>query len=179
MPYVPTQPVLELVTSCLYPTSIYPPRDPTPEPMHVKREVVYGKQTQSDDENRNGIRPDSEEVISGLTEDSKGVTDPAEDVDMGSSNGVKEEEEQDVIPPPDAKSQPPRNPYKQEEYPVVDMFRAEYCRRHGWAKEDPLGVAVDLGSRGGVLGIIDTMRKKMQDRIGRPREWDELPVSLA
>lgn len=64
--------------------------------------------------------------------------------------------------------------------PLVDMFQAEYCRRHGLPKEDLLAVAIDLGGRGGALGAIEKARKVMTvgERLGNVREWQELPVSI-
>jgi hypothetical protein len=61
--------------------------------------------------------------------------------------------------------------------PLVVMFRAEYCRRHGLAKDEPLEVVVDLGSRGGALNVIEKARRVMGDRLGNVRSWQELPVS--
>lgn len=71
----------------------------------------------------------------------------------------------------------PESPYAIENAPLAAMFRADYCRCHGWAREDPLEVAVDLGSRGGALNAIEKARKVMGDRLGNVRTWPELPVS--
>lgn len=70
------------------------------------------------------------------------------------------------------------SPYSIESTPLAAMFRTDYCRCHGWAREDPLEVAVDLGSRGGALNAIEKARKVMGDRLGNVRTWPELPVSL-
>ena len=59
---------------------------------------------------------------------------------------------------------------------LVQLFREEYCRRHGWPKEDPLEVVVDLGSRGGALNAIEKARRVMGTHLGDVRKWDELPV---
>lgn len=104
MSYVPTQPVLQLLTSCLYPK----PRD-----------------------------DDTDDPMSDTT-----------------------------------------SPYENDTAPLVSMFRAEFCRRHGWAKEEPLGVVVDLGSRGGALNVIEKARRVMGDHLGQVRTWQELPVCL-
>lgn len=69
------------------------------------------------------------------------------------------------------------SPYEIENAPLASMFRTDYCRCHGWAREDPLEVAVDLGSRGGALNAIEKARKVMGDRLGNVRTWPELPVS--
>lgn len=69
------------------------------------------------------------------------------------------------------------SPYEIENAPLAQMFRTDYCRCHGWAREDPLEVAVDLGSRGGALNAIEKARKVMGDRLGNVRTWPELPVS--
>ena len=68
------------------------------------------------------------------------------------------------------------SPYQNDPAPLVAMFRAEFCRRHGWAKEEPLGVVVDLGSRGGALNVIEKARRVMGDHLGQVRTWQELPV---
>ena len=62
--------------------------------------------------------------------------------------------------------------------PLVSMFRAEFCRRHGWPKEEPLEVVVDLGSRGGALNVIEKARRVMGEHLGNVRTWQELPVRL-
>jgi hypothetical protein len=113
LPYATSQPVLQLVTSCLYPTK----------------------------------------VTSNTT---------ANDINM------------DIDTPP-----PLASPYHHDPAPLVSMFRAEYCRRHGIAKEEPLDVAVELGSRGGALGAIEKARKVMGDRLGSVRTWTDLPVHLS
>lgn len=59
---------------------------------------------------------------------------------------------------------------------LVQLFREEFCRRHGWPKEDPLEVVVDLGSRGGALNAIEKARRVMGAHLGDVRKWDELPV---
>jgi hypothetical protein len=58
---------------------------------------------------------------------------------------------------------------------LVPLFRVEFCRLHGWAREDPLAVVVDLGA-GGALGKIEKARKVMKERLGEVRAWEELPV---
>lgn len=70
------------------------------------------------------------------------------------------------------------SPYPNEDKPLAAMFRTDYCRLHGWAREDPLEVVVDLGSRGGALNSIEKARKVMGDRLGNVRTWHELPVGL-
>lgn len=70
------------------------------------------------------------------------------------------------------------SPYEIENAPLAQMFRTDYCRCHGWAREDPLEVTVDLGSRGGALNAIEKARKVMGDRLGNVRTWPELPVSI-
>ncbi|KAG7527269.1 hypothetical protein FFLO_07105 [Filobasidium floriforme] len=80
-------------------------------------------------------------------------------------------------------SQLPTSPYADLLSPslqppaLVPLFKVEFCRLHGWAREDPLSVAVDLGA-GGALGKIDKARKVMKDRLGEVRTWEELPVSM-
>jgi hypothetical protein len=61
---------------------------------------------------------------------------------------------------------------------LVPLFTAEFCRLHGWAREEPLDVVVDLGGRGGALSMIEKGRRVMGDRLGDVREWKELPVCL-
>jgi hypothetical protein len=61
---------------------------------------------------------------------------------------------------------------------LIDLFREEFCRRHGWPKEDPLEVIVDLGSRGGALNVIEKARKVMGNHLGDVKTWGELPVCL-
>lgn len=70
------------------------------------------------------------------------------------------------------------SPYQNDPAPLVAMFRAEFCRRHGWAKEEPLGVVVDLGSRGGALNVIEKARRVMGDHLGQVRTWQELPMEV-
>ncbi|EKC97538.1 negative regulation of gluconeogenesis-related protein [Trichosporon asahii var. asahii CBS 8904] len=70
------------------------------------------------------------------------------------------------------------SPYEIENAPLAQMFRTDYCRCHGWAREDPLEVAVDLGSRGGALNAIEKARKVMGDRLGNVRTWPELPMEV-
>lgn len=71
-----------------------------------------------------------------------------------------------------------RTPYTHETYPLSQMFQAEFCRRHGMPKEELLEVAVDLGGRGGALGVIEKARRVMGDRLGNVRTWQDLPVSI-
>jgi hypothetical protein len=59
---------------------------------------------------------------------------------------------------------------------LIPYFKVEFCRLHGWPKEDPLDVLVDLGSNGSLIKI-DKARTMLKDRIGDVRTWDELPVS--
>jgi hypothetical protein len=61
---------------------------------------------------------------------------------------------------------------------LVELFRMEFCRRHGWPQEDPLEVIVDLGSRGGALNAVEKARKVIGERLGDVRSWDELPVRV-
>ncbi|TXT13372.1 hypothetical protein VHUM_00739 [Vanrija humicola] len=70
------------------------------------------------------------------------------------------------------------SPYANEAKPLAAMFRTDYCRLHGWAREDPLEVVVDLGSRGGALNSIEKARKVMGDRLGNVRTWHELPMEV-
>ncbi|GFZ49011.1 hypothetical protein JCM24511_06760 [Saitozyma sp. JCM 24511] len=73
---------------------------------------------------------------------------------------------------------PGSSPYMHDTSPLVVMFRAEYCRRHGLAKDEPLEVVVDLGSRGGALNVIEKARRVMGDRLGNVRSWQELPMEV-
>jgi hypothetical protein len=59
---------------------------------------------------------------------------------------------------------------------LIPYFKVEFCRLHGWPKEDPLDVLVELGSNGSLIKI-DKARTMLKDRIGDVRTWDELPVS--
>ncbi|ORY21462.1 negative regulation of gluconeogenesis-related protein [Naematelia encephala] len=74
------------------------------------------------------------------------------------------------------------NPYPsvngENEVSLINMFRGEYCRRHGLPKEDPLGVAVDLGGRGGALAVVEKARRVMGERLGNIRAWEELPMEV-
>jgi hypothetical protein len=70
------------------------------------------------------------------------------------------------------------SPYANDPAPLASMFITDYCRRHGWAREDPLEVVVDLGSRGGALNAIEKARRVMGERLGNVRKWEELPVSF-
>ena len=109
MPYIPSQPVLQLITSCVYP-----------------------------------VKPvDSDQPMS------------------------------DPHPDPDTRV---TSPYRNDPAPLLTLFCSEFCRRHGWAKEEPLGVVVDLGSRGGALNVIEKARRVMGDHLGHVRTWEELPV---
>lgn len=58
---------------------------------------------------------------------------------------------------------------------LIPSFKLEFCRLHGWPKEDPLDVVVELGSNGSLIKI-DKARAMLKDRIGDVRTWDELPV---
>lgn len=120
MPYLPSQPVLQLITSCLYPNT----------------------NDNKDKQEHDGANEDM-------------------DIDM------------DHIHPLGSI----RSPYKHESAPLVRMFKEEFCRRHGWPKEEPLEVVVDLGSRGGALNAIEKARRVMGERLGRIRTWTDLPVS--
>lgn len=62
---------------------------------------------------------------------------------------------------------------------LVAMFQSEFKRRHQWPKEDPLEVAVDLGSKGGALNVIEKARRVMGEHLGHVREWTDLPVSIS
>lgn len=70
------------------------------------------------------------------------------------------------------------SPYANDPAPLASMFVTDYCRRHGWAREDPLEVVVDLGSRGGALNAIEKARRVMGERLGNVRQWEELPVGI-
>lgn len=59
----------------------------------------------------------------------------------------------------------------------IPLFKLEFCRLHGWPKEDPLDVLVELGSNGSLVKI-DKARTMLKDRIGDVRTWDELPVRI-
>ncbi|WVQ83946.1 hypothetical protein IAT38_006090 [Cryptococcus sp. DSM 104549] len=61
---------------------------------------------------------------------------------------------------------------------LVKMFRAEFCRRHQWPKEDPLEVVVDLGSRGGALNVVEKARRVMGEHLGHIRTWTDLPIEV-
>jgi len=128
MPYVPTQPVLQLITSCLYPT---PP-----------------------------------------------ASDTDDDVDM-TTNGTHGHSDNDGMDLDDERLGQPKSPYKHESVPLIQLFKEEFCRRHGWPKEEPLEVLVDLGSRGGALNAIEKARRVMGERLGPVRTWTDLPVSVA
>lgn len=69
------------------------------------------------------------------------------------------------------------SPYENDPAPLAAMFRDDYCRFHGWAREEPLEVVVTLGSRGGALNAIEKARRVMGERLGNVRTWQELPVS--
>ncbi|CAK9784312.1 hypothetical protein CC85DRAFT_296215 [Cutaneotrichosporon oleaginosum] len=70
------------------------------------------------------------------------------------------------------------SPYANDPAPLASMFITDYCRRHGWAREDPLEVVVDLGSRGGALNAIEKARRVMGERLGNVRKWEELPMEV-
>lgn len=124
MKYIPTQPVLQLITSSLY----------TPSSLSGDATPRKGKETHED----------------GMDIDERGHLSVQENT----------------------------TPYTRDTtYSLVSMFRAEFCRRHGWAKEEPLEVVVDLGSRGGALNAIEKARRVMGDRLGNVRKWTDLPVS--
>ncbi|OWZ62982.1 hypothetical protein AYX15_04964 [Cryptococcus neoformans] len=61
---------------------------------------------------------------------------------------------------------------------LVAMFQSEFKRRHQWPKEDPLEVAVDLGSKGGALNVIEKARRVMGEHLGHVREWTDLPMEV-
>ncbi|EIW68576.1 hypothetical protein TREMEDRAFT_71847 [Tremella mesenterica DSM 1558] len=127
MIYIPTQPVLQLVTSCLYP--------------HLP----------SNTSNTSSSIPSLQSVASNPMK----------------TNGVSNTNNH------------PETPYQSENSPsLVALFRTEFCRRHGWPKEDPLEVVVDLGSRGGALGVIEKARRLMGDHLGGVRTWTELPMQV-
>ncbi|KAI9635619.1 putative negative regulation of gluconeogenesis-related protein [Dioszegia hungarica] len=69
-------------------------------------------------------------------------------------------------------------PYNHDDYPLSKMFQAEFCRRHGMAKEELLEVAVDLGGKGGALGVIEKARRVMGERLGNVRTWQDLPLEV-
>lgn len=73
---------------------------------------------------------------------------------------------------------PDSSPYPNEAAPLAAMFRTDYCRFHGWAREEPLEVVANLGSRGGALNTIEKARRIMGERLGNVRTWQELPVSV-
>ena len=169
MPFVPTQPVLQLITSCLYPPAKDKPR--SEEPMQSEGD------THVDDNIENGVNGDEPA--------------PANGGDVEMTDGLREAPAEDAPKSPDTKgvnghmngssgtSKDDESPYSYDSVPLIGMFRTEFCRRHGWSKEDPLEVVVDLGSRGGALNAIEKARKVMGDRLGSIRKWDELPVSYS
>lgn len=69
-----------------------------------------------------------------------------------------------------------KSPYHDEPPPLAKMFRDDFCRFHGWAREEPLEVVANLGSRGGALNAIEKARRVMGERLGNVRTWPELPV---
>ena len=135
MPYVPTQPVLQLITSCLYP--------PLPD-LNTDRDG------------------DVDMVSNGAS------------ISHSNGNGNGDMDIDDEGRPGKLKS-----PYKHESVPLIKMFKEEFCRRHGWPKEEPLEVLVDLGSRGGALNAIEKARRVMGERLGPVRTWTDLPVSVS
>ncbi|OCF42093.1 hypothetical protein I317_04064 [Kwoniella heveanensis CBS 569] len=121
MGFVPTQPVLKLITSCLY--------------------------TGNDIPQNNGKDVDMDEEADGC-------------------NQRKAEEE-------DKKRE------RQEQLEkLAKMLKDEFCRRYQWPKEDPLEVALDLGSRGGALNVIEKARKVMSEHLGPIRTWTDLPIEV-
>lgn len=70
-------------------------------------------------------------------------------------------------------------PGQHDDVPLNKMFQAEFCRRHGMPKEELLEVAVELGGKGGALGVIEKARRVMGERLGNIRNWTDLPVSYA
>ncbi|KAL7423358.1 hypothetical protein Q5752_002661 [Cryptotrichosporon argae] len=62
--------------------------------------------------------------------------------------------------------------------PLAQMFADLFCKAHGLPKEELLAVAVDLGSRGGALHVIEKARKVMGERLGNVRTWHELPMEV-
>lgn len=134
MSYVPTQPVLQLLTSCLYTTD-----------DNEDEEQMDGSNGHGD---TNGF--------GGETNGHGGMDIDGEDNHPGTF----------------------KSPYTHDSAPLVSLFRAEFCRRHGWSKEEPLEVVVDLGSRGGALNAIEKARRVMGERLGSVRKWTDLPVSV-
>ncbi|ODN96559.1 hypothetical protein L198_04274 [Cryptococcus wingfieldii CBS 7118] len=61
---------------------------------------------------------------------------------------------------------------------LVSSFRLEFHRLHQWPKEDPLSVAVDLGSTGGALMVIEKARRVMGEHLGHVRQWTDLPMEV-
>lgn len=135
MSYVPTQPVLQLLTSCLYPAR----EEEDDETMHMN--------------GSNGVNRTGNGALNGHDE----MDIDGEESDFGKL----------------------KSPYTHDPAPLVSLFRAEFCRRHEWPKEEPLEVVVDLGSRGGALNAIEKARKVMGERLGSVRQWTDLPVRRA
>ena len=97
--------------------------------------------------------------------------DPDADADPDADLGLGEEA--------DAQNASHRqSPYTHDPAPLVSMFKAEFCRLHQLPREDPLKVAVDLGSRGGALNALEKARKVMGARLGDVRTWYDLPVGV-
>jgi hypothetical protein len=140
MPYLPSQPVLPLITSCLYPR--------TPHPDHAVT-TANGESLEASTAAMNG---------NGVVEDQHHSSDG---MDIDGVEGLASI----------------RSPYTHESAPLVRMFKEEFCRRHGWPKEEPLEVVVDLGSRGGALSAVEKARRVMGNRLGNIRTWTDLPVS--
>ena len=147
MAFVPNQPVLQLITSCLYPSSS--PNKP-PQEAH-----------------QNGMEVDGEDHLP-MPGSLNGSLNGHVNGHAAEVNGRLGDERLKL------KSE---SPYTHESAPLIGMFRAEFCRRHEWPKEDPLEVVVDLGSRGGALNAIEKARRVMGERLGPIRTWEELPVS--
>ncbi|WVF70209.1 hypothetical protein IAT40_004998 [Kwoniella sp. CBS 6097] len=137
MSFLPTQPVLKLITSCLYTGNDVPQ---IPSSLASRKHSMNG----------------------GL--DGNGHREEGMDVAGDKSSGTVEEEK--------------RKERQEELEELAKMLKDEFCRRYQWPKEDPLEVALDLGSRGGALNVIEKARKVMSEHLGPIRTWTDLPIEV-
>ncbi|WVQ97682.1 hypothetical protein IAU59_004796 [Kwoniella sp. CBS 9459] len=154
MHYLPTQPVLKLITSCLY-TGNDVPQYPTSLSF---QNSVNGNGVVSENGTGNGVDGNDHVIEVDTSRDGGMDVDGEDGRELGAEKQKRER--------------------KEELEELAKMLQDEFCRRYQWPKEDPLEVALDLGSRGGALNVIEKARKVMSEHLGPIRTWTDLPIEV-
>ncbi|WWC87311.1 uncharacterized protein L201_002200 [Kwoniella dendrophila CBS 6074] len=154
--YVPTQPVLKLITACLYDKS-----DDSTQDRDGDSPMNY-----NDNLDRDGNEDDNGEEGMIENDESKSMTMHKSRRRLSNGNSIE------------TISKAKEKEFEKDKSELVEMFKNEFCRRYQWSKEDSLKISIELGSKFGSLDKIEKARKVMGEHLGNIRKWDELPMEV-